>query len=233
VTTPGLRERKKARTRRAIADAAISLFVAQGFDATTVEQIAAAVDVAPRTFYRYFPTKEHVILRDQPLEDRQVVEALRRRPRGESQVAALARAMRTVRLDASAHGNLRTLVRLIVGTPALLARACHVLAASHRRVVGALAGAARSLPERRRAHMVVGAYTGAFLAAVLARIDRTAPIDLRAIADDVASLLEHSHGVARALDASVTRRRATTPRAAASRGSRARSSENPSATRRR
>jgi AcrR family transcriptional regulator len=61
---PGLRERKKARTRRAIRDHAMRLFTEQGYAATTVEQIAEAAEVSPSTFFRYFPTKEEVVLAD-------------------------------------------------------------------------------------------------------------------------------------------------------------------------
>jgi AcrR family transcriptional regulator len=57
----GLRQRKKDQTRRALSDAALALFVDQGYDATTVEQIAAAAGVSRRTFFRYFGSKEAVI----------------------------------------------------------------------------------------------------------------------------------------------------------------------------
>jgi AcrR family transcriptional regulator len=91
---PGLRERKKAKTRAAIQAHALRLFREQGYHATTVEQIADAAEVSPSTFFRYFPTKEDVVIYDD--FDPRMVEALLAQPAELSPVAALRRALRQV-----------------------------------------------------------------------------------------------------------------------------------------
>lgn len=58
----GLRERKKEKTRLALMDAALDLFLEQGYETTTIEQIAGSADVSSRTFFRYFTSKEHLVL---------------------------------------------------------------------------------------------------------------------------------------------------------------------------
>jgi AcrR family transcriptional regulator len=58
----GLRERKKHKLRRTIQASALRLFETQGYERTTVEQIAAAAEISTTTFYRYFPTREDVVL---------------------------------------------------------------------------------------------------------------------------------------------------------------------------
>ena len=60
----GLRERKKQKTRESIQRTALRLFVKQGYAETTIEQIAAAAEISPSTFFNYFPTKEDVVLFD-------------------------------------------------------------------------------------------------------------------------------------------------------------------------
>jgi AcrR family transcriptional regulator len=85
----GLRERKKQRTRAAIADAALKLFDERGFEHTTVADIAAAADVAPRTFFTYFPSKEHVLFAEFDDTLASLRERLQNREPGETAVDAL------------------------------------------------------------------------------------------------------------------------------------------------
>src|ERR1700756_5536364 len=94
IAQAGLRERKKARTRAAIRQHALRLFREHGYQATTVEQIAAAAEVSPSTFFRYFPTKEDVVLRDDL--DTRMFEAFERQPPSLSQVAAWRAAIKEV-----------------------------------------------------------------------------------------------------------------------------------------
>jgi AcrR family transcriptional regulator len=93
-SVPGLRERKKAKTRAAIREAAMTLFEQQGFAATTVEQIAESAEVSPSTFFRYFPTKEDVVLADD--WDAPMAEAIRAQPPELSPADALMAGMRSV-----------------------------------------------------------------------------------------------------------------------------------------
>ena len=90
----GLRERKKARTRASIREHALRLFGEQGYQRTTVEQIAAAAEVSPSTFFRYFPTKEDVVLYD--ALDPVMLEAFRAQPAELSPLQAMRAAMWSV-----------------------------------------------------------------------------------------------------------------------------------------
>src|SRR3984957_14984321 len=89
---PGLRERKKARTRASLREHALRLFREQGYHETTVEQIAAAAEVSPSTFFRYFPTKEDVVLQDDM--DTRMMEAFARQPASLTPIAAARAAAR-------------------------------------------------------------------------------------------------------------------------------------------
>lgn len=85
----GLRERKRQRTVLAIEEAALDLFERQGFDATTVDQIAERAEVSRTTFFRYFPSKADVVLDDNSGELPGLYRAIVERPAGESDVVAV------------------------------------------------------------------------------------------------------------------------------------------------
>ncbi|MFF1379544.1 TetR/AcrR family transcriptional regulator [Streptomyces sp. NPDC058308] len=89
---PGLRERKKLKTRIAIRAATYRLIEEQGYESTTVEQIAEAAEVSPSTVFRYFPTKEDIVLTDE--YDPFLESALRERPADEPIVESLRHVLR-------------------------------------------------------------------------------------------------------------------------------------------
>jgi AcrR family transcriptional regulator len=85
----GRRERKKQRTREALIEAAFTLFAEKGFEATTVEEIADMVDVSSRTFFRYFSSKEDVVLTYQEEQFTAMKDALSGRPANEPIITAM------------------------------------------------------------------------------------------------------------------------------------------------
>ncbi|MEJ7582877.1 MAG: TetR family transcriptional regulator [Acidimicrobiales bacterium] len=86
---PGLRERKKDATRAALRDAAVELVLEHGYSATTVDQIAARANVSPRTFFRYFATKDDVLYEGHGHRVEAVGRFLADRPPGEALFATL------------------------------------------------------------------------------------------------------------------------------------------------
>ncbi|MFF9805686.1 TetR family transcriptional regulator [Streptomyces coeruleorubidus] len=123
-----LRERKKLRTRDALLRAAMELFATRGYEETTVDDIAAAVDVSQRTFFRYFAGKEEAAFYVPRLAETQVVQAVRDRPPGEAPLEALRRAVleswdtinETIEEIVPVDLHMRV-YRVIESTPALLA----------------------------------------------------------------------------------------------------------------
>jgi AcrR family transcriptional regulator len=95
VTAPGLRERKKARTRQIIADAAARLFAARGYEQVAVSEVARAAEVSEQTVYNYFQTKEQLVTD----RDQQVQDELCRRIRGRAPGTTPAAAIRDFVLD--------------------------------------------------------------------------------------------------------------------------------------
>jgi TetR/AcrR family transcriptional regulator, regulator of mycofactocin system len=125
VPTPdasGRRERKKAATRQALADAAIRLFALRGFDATTIDEIAAVVDVSPRTFHRHFPRKEDVVFADNDRRVARLRAALAARPDDQPLLESIRDAVLEVLDELASRREIeRTRSSLIASTPALRA----------------------------------------------------------------------------------------------------------------
>jgi AcrR family transcriptional regulator len=118
--TVGLRERKKLKTREALEQAALELFEKQGFDGTTVEEIVEACDVSPRTFFRYFPTKEALLLSDADEKCQLLVTGLLDRPEGESPLRSIRESL-VENLASLEHDRPRMLLqsRIMAETPSL------------------------------------------------------------------------------------------------------------------
>ncbi|MEA1902919.1 MAG: TetR family transcriptional regulator [Actinomycetota bacterium] len=121
--TPGLRDRKKQRTRREIEEAALDLFDERGFEGTTIDDVAAAADIAPRTFFHYFPSKEDVVLADYTIRLDQIVAALKASPADQAPWPALRDAFLTVGADYEVEREeLLRRFRIIQTTPSVAAR---------------------------------------------------------------------------------------------------------------
>ena len=140
---PGLRERNRARTYAEIADAALDLFERQGYDATTVDQIATAAAVSPATFFRYFATKEDVLFADEERAAATLSERVAARTdRSTTSVTALAEpviAYAEATVGSDSPNNLR-LMRLVMTTPSLAARSLRMRLRWERDLADQLAG---------------------------------------------------------------------------------------------
>jgi AcrR family transcriptional regulator len=127
--TLGLRERKKRERRRRIEDAAIGFFEQQGFDATTIEQIAAAADIAPRTFFSYFDSKDDVVLADYAERLDRIVGELDRRPADEPIWTALRSSFAVVASDYEAEADrIARRFAIMATTPSVHARSLQLQA---------------------------------------------------------------------------------------------------------
>lgn len=161
----GLRERKKAKTRAVIREHAMRLFVEQGYAATTVDQIAEAADVSQSTFFRYFPTKEDVVLSDE--YDPMLVVALRAQPADLPPVEAIRRSVRELfgRLTDEQWARERLRQQLIQSVPELRMRTQQQYAESITLLAAVVAERAGLPAGDFSARVLAGAVIGAALAA--------------------------------------------------------------------
>jgi AcrR family transcriptional regulator len=164
---PGLRERKKARTRAAIREHALRLFREQGYDATTVDQIAEAADVSPSTFFRYFPTKEDVVLQDDM--DVLAIGAFEDQPADLTPVAAFRAAARQAfgALGDEELARLRETAELTLTVPELRARAMDEFSRTIGVIAEAAARRAGRDPDDFAVRVLAGAIVGVIMAATM------------------------------------------------------------------
>ncbi len=163
----GLRERKKARTRAAIREHALRLFREQGYSVTTVEQIAAAAEVSPATFFRYFPTKEDVVLQDD--FDVVTIAALNAQPPELSPVAAFraAASASLAVMTAADKEQFRETARLTAQVPEIRARALDEFTRTMDEIAGALAGRVGRAPDDFAVRTLAGAIMGVVMSATM------------------------------------------------------------------
>ena len=156
----GLRERKKARTRAAVQEQALRLFREHGYAATTVEQIAAAAEISPSTFFRYFPTKEDVVMYD--AFDPLVIERFKAQPPELGPIGALRAAVRetVARLPAAAIAAQAERDELVTSVPELRARMMDELGRSVQLLAALVAERSGQAPGDLAATALAGAVIG-------------------------------------------------------------------------
>ena len=170
----GLRERKKAKTRAAIQREALRLFREQGYAATTVEQIAAAVEISPSTFFRYFATKEDVAMYDDL--DPLFIKVFEEQPPEMSPVQALRNALHMVFAGLPNAEMTRQWERShwILTVPELRMRMLDQFASMIQLIAGLLAQRLDRMADDPALHAYAGAMIGVVLAAFLGATEASA-----------------------------------------------------------
>jgi AcrR family transcriptional regulator len=190
----GLRERKKARTRAAIREHALRLFREQGYQRTTVEQIAAAAEVSPSTFFRYFPTKEDLVLQDDM--DTRMVEAFERQPPGLGPIAAIRAAIQEVMASYNEADLevIRETMTLTMTVPEVRARAMDEFGRTISVISEALAKRAGRPADDLAVRTAAGAIIGVMMSITMPwegwSSDRQAIVDMFERIDQALGLLE-------------------------------------------
>jgi AcrR family transcriptional regulator len=190
----GLRERKKQHTRRALIEAAARLFQQKGYEQTTVAEIAAAVEVSPRTFFSYFPSKEELLFADTDERIRIAVDAIAHRDPADRPPELLVRAVERVIASGTLAGGpdgamMPVRLALFTASPALVGAAVRRLLLVQEAMAGALHHAYPEELTETSAAAMVGALVGALFAAALASLRRgDDPDQLRAELRDAMAL---------------------------------------------
>lgn len=193
MASDSLRERKKAATHRELMAAALRLFEERGFDETTVEEIAAAADVAPRTFFRYFPAKVDILFADHQERVALLRETLATRSPDEPVVEAVRRASLAGVARVAADPSLfLTRSRLVASIPAAHAHGRHLDADFEDVISEAVLAGRKSDPATDlEARVVARTAWGAVCAARDAWLASDAELDPRDLLNEAFDLVQH------------------------------------------
>ncbi|MEO3752115.1 TetR family transcriptional regulator [Streptomyces sp. B6B3] len=192
-TSPGLRERRKLRTQHDLLRSGLELFMARGYANTTVGDIAHAVEVSERTFFRYFASKEELVL--QPMREASAVflAQVERHPEGDEPLRTLCEAGRAVlgAMTGEAVESYLLSLRLMCTEPDLLAAALRLSAEEQRRLAEILRAREGTAPDDPRPALLAGVFHSAAMLATVSwgqRCDRS-PQALQASTDTHVRLL--------------------------------------------
>lgn len=183
-----LRDRKRARTRQALIDAATELFTRNGYDETTIADIAAAADIGARTFFSYFASKEELLFPESDERIQAAIDAIATRTPDEGPADVLLRALRdTGNTSDDLVSPLAALrLRLTQTVPAVRGRALQLQLDAQREIARHLAEAFPDQLDQVGAAALTGAFIGAIAGALQALLDEqgqaTDPAALRAAA---------------------------------------------------
>lgn len=185
----GLRERKKARTRAAIQSHALRLFREQGYDATTIEQITQAAEVSETTLFRYFPTKESLVLADD--YDLRLVAAFQAQPEDVAPLRAMRAAFHDVfgMLSPEERASQRERIAMILAVPGLRAAMLGQFADAMQLLAAAFADRIGLRPDDFAVRTVAGAVVGVMFA-VLAEMAEDPEADMAGLIDAAMAQLE-------------------------------------------
>ncbi|MEU4426488.1 helix-turn-helix domain-containing protein [Actinoplanes sp. NPDC024001] len=163
-----LRDRKRARTRQALVEAAAGLFERQGYDETTIAQISAEAEIGTRTFFSYFASKEDLLFPESDIRVHATFHAIANRQPDDGPAEILLRALRQVGEDSDdLAGRLAALrLRLIRTVPAVRGRALQIQLDAQREIARQLAAAFPESLDEVSAAALTGAFVGAVTGAL-------------------------------------------------------------------
>jgi AcrR family transcriptional regulator len=188
----GLRERKKQKTRDLLIGTALKLFLEKGYEETSIEEIAAAAEVSPRTFFRYFPNKEDVVFLDQDKEDAFLREMIETRDPTLDKLTLLHQAtLRIFTMSGHNFAHNPQIFALVVKTPSLLNKALRIVVSATNQIADGLVEDKTNIEEVRYARILSATFMGGLLASILDWVSRGMREDPKELLDEFMTLLKN------------------------------------------